>query len=223
MNLRVRCLNSKAAVNVRFSGKSGKPREYRLHRYNIKRQRIFIFEFKEINMIYILSAIAVFALDQLTKLWVKANIPLGGTAELISGVIGLRYVRNTGMAFSILSDKTAFLAVLSVLAVIALAVFIFKGKISRAEKLSLSLIAGGAAGNAVDRIFLGYVVDMFEIQLFNFAIFNVADIFIDTGAVLFCVFYLVRGAREDKINKSMTDKSNQEQSPDAEEHDDSQT
>ncbi len=152
-------------------------------------------------MIYLLIAVCVCVLDQLWKLWIVSTIPLGGTLELIPGVLGLTHVRNTGMAFSLLAEHTWLLTLISAAVAVALTVLLLRGKFPRWEKIALALVLGGAVGNLIDRARLGYVVDMFQTLFVNFAVFNLADAFIDIGAALFCVLYIVRALREDRAKK----------------------
>ncbi len=152
-------------------------------------------------MLYVLTAAAVCGLDQLLKLWVKANVDLGASRTLIPGILGITNVRNTGMAFSLLSDYTWLLAVLSIVVTVGLFVVIFRFGLPGVERFALSLVAGGAVGNALDRILQGFVVDMFEVQFVHFAVFNLADVFIDVGVVLFCVLYIVRQFREERRSR----------------------
>lgn len=153
-------------------------------------------------MLYLLIAAAVCAADQLFKLWIVSTIPLGGTLEVIPGFMGLTNVRNSGMAFSILSEHTWVLTLVSAAVAVALAVALLRGKFPRWEKVALALVMGGAVGNLIDRARLGYVVDMFQTLFVKFAVFNLADAFIDVGAALFCVLYIVRTLREEREKKA---------------------
>lgn len=152
-------------------------------------------------MLYLLLAVVCCAADQLLKKWVVAHIALGGTRDFIPGVLGLTHVRNTGMAFSLLSGHTWVLTLISAVVAAALVYFILRGKLSRWEKAMLALILGGAVGNLIDRAFQGYVVDMFRTLFVDFAVFNLADSFIDVGAAVFCVLYIVRTFREERAKK----------------------
>ncbi len=150
-------------------------------------------------MIYILTALIFCGLDQLVKLWTVNNIALGESVAFIPGVLGLTYYRNTGMAFSLLSEHTWLLAALSVAAIPVLAFLICKKKwFTKAERWCIALALGGVIGNAIDRVFRGYVVDMLEPLFVNFAVFNIADACINVGAVLFCLLYIIRMFREDR-------------------------
>lgn len=158
-------------------------------------------------MLYILLAAVLCGADQLFKHWVSGAIPLGGTLELIPGVLGLTHLRNTGMAFSMLSEHTWLLAIVSALVAAGLIWLLLRGRFTRWEKLCLALILGGAVGNLIDRAFLGYVVDMFQTLFVKFAVFNLADSFIDVGAVGFCVLYIARSVREDREKKRAAERA----------------
>ena len=157
-------------------------------------------------MLYILLAAVLCGADQLFKHWVSGTTPLGGTMDLIPGVLGLTHVRNTGMAFSMLSRHTWLLAVVSAVVALLLIWLILKGKLTGWEKMALALVLGGDVGNLIDRVFLGYVVDMINPEFVRFAVFNLADSFIDVGAVLFCVLYIVRSFREERAKRTSAPK-----------------
>lgn len=153
-------------------------------------------------MIYLLIAAAVCAADQLLKLWIASTIPLGGTLDVLPGFMCLTHVRNTGMAFSMLSEHTWLLTLTSAVVSCVLAALLVRGKFPRWEKIALALVLGGAVGNLIDRVRLGYVVDMFRTLFVDFAVFNLADAFIDVGAALFCVLYIIRTVREERAKKT---------------------
>ena len=134
---------------------------------------------------------AIVALDQWTKALVRSEIPYGTGVPLIPGVVQLTYVRNTGAAFSMLrGGRWLFLGLLAVFFVVV-AVLIRKKVVKKpAEFWCLAAISGGAVGNAVDRALTGEVTDMIEPLFVDFAVFNVADIFITCGAVALAVFIL---------------------------------
>ena len=125
---------------------------------------------------------AVFAADQVTKA-LSVQIPPEGCV-LIPGVLRLRYTRNTGMAFSLLSGHPVLLAALSAL-VLAGAFFLLRGKrMDGPTETGLMMMLGGAAGNLADRIFAGSVPDMIEPVFVRFAVFNLADAFLVVGCAL---------------------------------------
>lgn len=138
---------------------------------------------------YAAGALAVAGADQLTKLLVVSAIPLHGHRELLPGVLGLTYVRNTGAAFSALQGMR-WLFVLIFLAFTAAVLYEYFRKpmaFSRAERLCIAAIYGGGLGNLIDRVRLGYVVDMLETEFMNFPVFNLADCFITCGCILLMV------------------------------------
>ena len=143
----------------------------------------------------------IVAADQITKALVRANIPFGTGVKLIPGVVQLTYVRNTGAAFSMLSGGRWLFLALVVVFFAAVAVLIRKKILSKPVELwCLAAIGGGALGNAIDRAVTGEVTDMIEPLFMEFAVFNVADIFITCGAILLVVYMLFfdRAQKEEK-------------------------
>jgi len=139
-----------------------------------------------------LFAIGVFALDRIVKIWVLANFTMGEVRPFIPGFVQFRYTRNTGMAFSFLADHQWVFLVFVPLVLIGLGVAFKRGAFPCfVQQLALVAVMAGGFGNWVDRILYGSVVDMFEFTFMRFAIFNVADIFITCGAILFFIAYLV--------------------------------
>ena len=141
-------------------------------------------------MLYSIVGILVIIIDQAVKFWVSNTLFGTDIVKFIPGVISLVNVHNTGAAFGFLSGSVPriyFIVVTGVfvlLVVLALATNFISGKLSR---WSLVLVAAGALGNLIDRVIYGYVQDMFKVELFNFAIFNVADIFITVFAIVFAL------------------------------------
>ena len=130
-------------------------------------------------------------LDQVVKYLVKTNIPLGGAVPFLPGILGLTHIHNTGAAFSMLSGARWFFVLLTVAFVIFGMWVLLTGRLRHPlGKWSWVLVLAGAIGNLIDRCLYGYVVDMFEVQFMRFAIFNVADIFVVVGGILFCIYYL---------------------------------
>ncbi len=130
-------------------------------------------------------------LDQVVKYLVKTNIPLGGAVSFLPGILGLTHIHNTGAAFSMLSGARWFFVLLTVAFVVFGMWVLLTGRLRHPlGKWSWVLVLAGAIGNLIDRVLYGYVVDMFEVQFMHFAIFNVADIFVVVGGILFCIYYL---------------------------------
>lgn len=137
------------------------------------------------------SAAMIVLADQVVKFLVSAYLPQSGSLAAIPHIINFVYVKNTGAAFSMFSDKTAVLGVISVLFCVAVLMFwYFKKPQHSLLKLSLMLLLAGALGNAIDRVFRGYVVDFIETAFIKFPVFNIADISITFGTVLLMVYLL---------------------------------
>lgn len=141
----------------------------------------------------LVTAASVFALDQLSKIWVRANSP---QVELLPGFLDLVRVENYGSAFGLLANETFLLVVAGVATFFVVLLFLrcLAGTIDLGTTLSLALILGGAAGNLTDRIRFGYVTDFVSIhllELFHWPVFNVADACITVG-VFSLVFFLHR-------------------------------
>ena len=145
-----------------------------------------------IQAITLLVIAALVAIDQVIKIAVVNRFAAGGSMDILFGLIRIRYVENTGAAFSMLSDKTTLLSVVTV-AVVGLLLFLLLSDKIRGKFacVLVALIASGGTGNLIDRILRGSVTDMFDFRLINFAIFNVADIFVTCGALLFIIVFFV--------------------------------
>lgn len=142
-------------------------------------------------MIYGLIAAALVALDQLVKYLVMTNIAPGEHVPFIPYILELTYVTNTGAAFSIFSEHTWALALVSLVMSVVLALALFKGLFKHPlGKLTLTLLLAGAVGNLIDRAFRGFVVDMFNVLFMRFAVFNVADICVVVGGIAAGLYYL---------------------------------
>ncbi len=136
-----------------------------------------------------LFALGIAAVDQITKYLVVANIPLYADVPFLPGIVQLTYVQNTGAAFSMLEGmRWLFLIVFIVLTVLLLLEY-FKHPMpfTGLERWCIAAIYGGGLGNMIDRLRLGYVVDMIETQFIKFPVFNVADCFITCGCILLIV------------------------------------
>lgn len=137
-------------------------------------------------------AAVVIALDQFTKYLTISGIPLGEEVTAVPGLFHFTYIRNTGASFSMLEGSGWLFVAVLLLFTAALVVILRKKIITRPFELwCLAAIWAGGVGNAIDRIRLGYVVDMIEVEFMQFAVFNVADIFITCGCILLIVYVLL--------------------------------
>ena len=166
-------------------------------------------------MLYSIVGILVIILDQAVKFWVSDTLFGTDVVRFIPGVISLVNVHNDGAAFSFLSGQGARIyfiiatGVFVLLVVIALATNFIRGKFSR---WCLVFVAAGGLGNMIDRIIYGYVQDMFKVEIFNFAIFNVADIFITVFAILFALAMIFERPESD-LNDVLYEMDDEEEKP----------
>ncbi len=131
-------------------------------------------------------AMIIVVADQLSKLWVVANIPLHTSIPAIPGLFHLTYTQNTGAAFSSFQGMQ-WLFLLIFIAFTVGIVWEFSKKsmpFTSFERWCIAAIYAGGLGNMIDRIRLGYVVDMIAVDFINFPVFNVADCFITCGCVV---------------------------------------
>ena len=142
-------------------------------------------------MIGALAAAAILALDQWVKHWITVNLPLGESMPLLPGFMQLRTVHNFGAAWSSFSGMRWLLVGVTSVIVLAVAYMLVRRIVRHPLGVAACfLILSGGLGNIIDRVRLGYVVDMFDFQFMNYPVFNVADIAVVCGAVLAVVYYL---------------------------------
>ena len=150
--------------------------------------------------------IAVVALDQLTKAIVRATLPLYASKSILPGFLDFTHVRNTGAAFGILNAvdfpfKTVVIAVIATAALIG--VGLYAASLAHHQlvaRIGLALIIGGAAGNLLDRIAAGSVVDFVDVywHSYHFWAFNVADSAITVGVAIMILDMLGADQRSER-------------------------
>ncbi len=125
-------------------------------------------------------------LDQWTKHLAVADLMPIESTVVIDGLLGLRYVENTGAAFGMMKGQRWFFIILSTVAILGIAVYLVvkRKKVPPLLGIAMAMIVGGGIGNQIDRIMNGYVVDFLEFLFIDFAVFNVADCFVTVGAFL---------------------------------------
>ena len=142
-------------------------------------------------MRYLLAIAACIAADQAVKLYVVSHLALYESAPLLPGVVELLYIQNTGGGFSILAGHTWLLTILTAALMAGVAALMVKRVFPHPLAMwSMAAILGGGLGNLIDRVRLGYVVDMFNFQFMDYPVFNVADILVVCGTVCFAAYYL---------------------------------
>ena len=154
----------------------------------------------------ILIPVICIVLDQIVKYWAATDLQAIGSIPLWKGVFHLTYCENTGAAFSKFTGQRWMLLAVTVVLLVGLLWALYKGWMQNAfGRLSLQLIIGGAIGNMIDRILMGYVVDMFDFCLIDFPIFNVADIFLCVGVGMMVIYILFMEPRIEKAKKEAAD------------------
>ena len=132
-------------------------------------------------------------LDRVTKAWAVST--LMGSADIVvwKGVFQLHYLENTGMAFGMFKNQQLFFYIMTVVILGAVVFFFVKTPpVKRYAPILvfLSMIAGGAIGNLIDRASQKYVVDFLYFSLIDFPVFNVADCFITVGCILLMIWFI---------------------------------
>jgi signal peptidase II len=136
--------------------------------------------------------ILIVVVDQLSKAAVRATLPLHESVTIIPGLVDFTHVRNTGAAFGFLNavDFPFKTAVISLIATAALVgVGMYAASLAHHQiiaRIGLALITGGAAGNLLDRLIVGSVVDFVDVywRTWHFWAFNVADSAISVGVAI---------------------------------------
>ena len=154
----------------------------------------------------VLMITALVGADQLVKYWAVHDLQPIGTKEFIHigdfKIFDLTYLENRGAIFGSMSGQRWFLVGFTSLVVLAGIVVLYKVR-NRSKLLSIAIalfIAGGI-GNLIDRIRYSYVVDMFELKLFKFAIFNVADICVTFAFIFIIIYMLFIDPKKEKTKK----------------------
>ena len=140
-------------------------------------------------LLMVLAVAGITALDQWTKALTVANIPLYAEVPVIDGLFHFTYVQNTGAAFSSFEGQMWLFVLIFAVFTGAVIWDYFKKSMpfSNFERWCIAAVYGGGLGNMIDRIRLGYVVDMLETKFMVFPVFNVADCFITCGCILLMV------------------------------------
>ena len=132
----------------------------------------------------------VIVVDQATKYWIQSRMAYGESSPVIREIFHITYILNPGAAFGILENKTWFFIAVA-LALLAGVAYLYPRMPANQPmvKLGAGLLVGGAVGNLIDRVRIGYVVDFFDFRIWP--IFNVADICIVCGVACLAYFLLL--------------------------------
>lgn len=151
-----------------------------------------------------IGCLLLVVLDQFTKVLALQNLKGQEPITIIPDVFQLLYVENRGAAFGILQNKQWVFLIIT--AIVLAALIWALPRMSRERhflplKLCLCFIGAGAVGNMIDRIFRGYVVDFFYFKLIDFPVFNVADIYVTTSAIvlIFLIVFLYKEEDFDRL------------------------
>ena len=142
---------------------------------------------KEYKINLILVSI-VFTLDQISKYIISINHEYFLNKNIF--IFSIKYLRNYGAAFNIFEGNRLLLSSISILSSLIFIYFIFvKERLNPLDRFGLSFILAGSLGNGIDRMIKGYVIDFINFKLFDFPIFNIADIAINIGCIILIFNY----------------------------------
>lgn len=131
-----------------------------------------------------ISIVVLIVIDQLVKWWTVSTFSLHTGQTVIENVFSFFYIQNNGAAWGMLSGNMVFFFMITILFLGGIGYWFHKHPHSKLEKMAYSLIVAGAIGNFIDRVRLGYVIDMFRLDFIDFPVFNVADVCLTFGVCL---------------------------------------
>ena len=139
--------------------------------------------------LFVPLVLAVVVLDQVAKSWVLANVPRGGAIEVLGPYVRLILTDNTGGLFGLFAGNAPVFAVVSIAVMLLIVAYESRVGAAYLPTIALGLLLGGAIGNFIDRIRLGYVVDFVDSGIgdLRWYTFNVADAAISASIVLLIV------------------------------------
>lgn len=148
---------------------------------------------------YLFILAGLIAADQGLKWWTVSHLALGESTPFLPHILQLTRLHNYGAAWSSFSGKNALLLPITIVLMGTVAVLLVRKTVRHPLGVAAGLlILGGGIGNMIDRIRWGYVVDMFDLLLFEYPVFNLADCFVVVGAILGAVYYLWLYEKYDK-------------------------
>lgn len=149
---------------------------------------------KSQTLIFLLSVLAILAIDQYSKYLISTRVAVGQSVPLIKNILHITFINNTGAAFGLFKNSTQMFIVISIIAII----FILSTIIAAIKKrgflsnyllhIGLILILSGSIGNLIDRLRFGYVIDFIDVRIWP--VFNIADTSITIGAFLLTLSFI---------------------------------
>jgi signal peptidase II len=150
-------------------------------------------------------ATLLIALDQCSKVWIRDNLVIGESWPE-TGILRITHINNTGASFGLFADKSALLACLSIAVIIIMLLIIQRiTNITNLHLIAAGIILGGASGNLIDRLHLGYITDFIDFRIwgdFHWPIFNFADSAIVIGTAIFAIALYRSNLRDSLSEKS---------------------
>ena len=144
--------------------------------------------FKSRKIKIIAYSLFIILLDQVSKFLVLSTLGFERSKNIIPNLLNFTLVKNKGAAFSLFTNSTNFLTIISVIASLLLITIILKSPPkSYWNFMWISYLLGGTVGNGIDRLFKGDVLDFLELVPINFPIFNVADVSINIAIICFII------------------------------------
>ena len=162
--------------------------------------------------ITVIVATIIFAFDLTSKYLIEYFLPnIGDSVSFIPGFINIVIVHNDGAAWNSFSGMQILLIIASILILLGLISFYilqikkYGNQVSKSLSVAVAFIAGGCLGNLYDRLFFGYVRDFLNFEFINFPVFNIADMFLTFGMIIFVIYFLFLHGKNDK-NQQIKDK-----------------
>lgn len=156
------------------------------------------------DVLFVIGAIFIVFFDQLTKILVRTGMDLNASIPILKNIFHITYIQNTGATWGMMKGYNPLFIFVSFVAVF---IFLFFYKDLPRPKLAAGIVFGGILGNLIDRLYLGYVVDFLDLQIWP--IFNIADSGISAGIVILLFFMLIeekKGHRQQKSAKKVRNK-----------------
>jgi len=141
-------------------------------------------------MIFVI-VILITALDQIIKILIINNFPLGLPHPIIENIFNITYVKNTGIAFGMFKGNNLIMIILNIIIITIITVLLYSMDFDNIFfKLSAGFIIGGALGNLIDRINRGFIVDYLDLSFWP--TFNLADSMVVIGGIMLAIFLLIK-------------------------------